>query len=221
MFGKLINRPEKEDSIKEVVNDADQELLKVILSKLDDITNIKYESIDRGTYIKYKYFFEINKSKLCVSKLSHDENIEVVVDGLILTANFNDRKKLREYVKEKFFTNLREKALSNLNHKEIPDIKYQVFLQASSSVDEIMRIPNGDGAIRDAVLREAILQKGQLIDPSSKREFYQHMSSLFLNVILNRLGEFGTTADSVSIAESRALECRKIILDILENLKYN
>lgn len=79
------------------------------------------------------------------------------------------------------------------------------FIKASNDVQEIMNLQQEDS------LKSVIVEKGQGLDDDSRREFYRHMNSLFLNILLNRIGEFGKGA------ESRAIEARSIIASIIND----
>jgi len=82
-------------------------------------------------------------------------------------------------------------------------LKFEDFVKAAKAVEEILELPPGSD------LKQAIIEKGSKCDSSTQREFYRHMNSLFLNVLLNRLDELGEKA------EARSLEARMIIAEIL------
>ena len=85
-------------------------------------------------------------------------------------------------------------------------INFDQFTKAAEEVDRILKLP----LVPD--LEQEIKKSGENVTSENKREFYRHMNSLFLNVLLNRLNELGETA------ETRAIEARKIIYNIIKSL---
>ncbi len=82
-------------------------------------------------------------------------------------------------------------------------LNFQEFKTAAEQVEKIILLP------KNADLKMALINSSIGIDKTKKREFYQHMNSLFLNIILNRLDELGTQA------EEKAMDARKIIISLI------
>lgn len=91
-----------------------------------------------------------------------------------------------------------------------------LFDKSSSLVEEII---NKNKSISENKTDWIIFLRNRLIDVAKDMEdkdkikFYSYTSSLFLNVLLNRLGEFGNSAEKVS------LESRKVIRDLINSIR--
>jgi hypothetical protein len=85
-------------------------------------------------------------------------------------------------------------------------VNFNIFSVARDIVEQILKDDN------ETTIRQKILDAEKNIQEDMKRDFYRHMSSLFLNVLLNRLDE---TSDS---SERKSLESRKIIAEIIKTL---
>lgn len=85
-------------------------------------------------------------------------------------------------------------------------LTFEHFTKAKAVVDKFIR---SDESIN---VRSELIESSSEIPQGLKREFYHHLSSLFLNVLLNRIGELGPKA------ESRSIEARKEILSIIKSL---
>ena len=82
-------------------------------------------------------------------------------------------------------------------------LNFEQFQKAAVVVEKIIDSVN----ISD--LETEIRNSSNDIPLDNKRDFYRHMNSLFLNVLLNRLGS--TPAGT----EQKAIESRRIIVNIL------
>lgn len=51
-----------------------------------------------------------------------------------------------------------------------------------------------------------------IVDIRTKKEFYQHVNTLFLNVLLNRLDSVG------KLGEQRTIESRKILVKLIQSI---
>jgi len=84
------------------------------------------------------------------------------------------------------------------------------FEQFTRAAEEVERIISHEGVIN---LREEIENSGRDIeDAATRREYYRHMSSLFLNILLNRLDHLRQGS------EQRAIDARMIIVQLLETI---
>ncbi len=87
-------------------------------------------------------------------------------------------------------------------------LTFEEFKQASATVEIIVQ---DDFDINNV---KAVLEKAtDDIAPEKKRDFYGHMSSLFLNVMLNRLNELGLKA------KDNAIIGRKNISELIQTKK--
>lgn len=73
-------------------------------------------------------------------------------------------------------------------------LTFEEFKQASAVVEKIVQ-DNFDTNTTKTVLKDAT----DKIVPEKQRDFYSHMSRLFLNVMLNRLNELGAKAKENAI----------------------
>ena len=77
-------------------------------------------------------------------------------------------------------------------------LTFEEFKQASAVVEKIVQ-DNFDTNTTKTVLKDAT----DKIVPEKQRDFYSHMSRLFLNVMLNRLNELGAKAKENAIRGRR------------------
>lgn len=84
-------------------------------------------------------------------------------------------------------------------------LRFQEFKKASDEVNKIIDLPE------NADLRQALQDAAKGVEEKYLREYYVHMNSLFLNIILNRVQELGKNA------EERAFTCREIIVELIKN----
>ena len=85
-------------------------------------------------------------------------------------------------------------------------LDFEQFKAAADVVENIIykvNIENIEGEIRNSSSKIPI---------EKKREFYRHMNSLFLNVLLNRLDS------TPSGTEKKVIESRRVIVNILNSL---
>jgi len=83
------------------------------------------------------------------------------------------------------------------------------FAQFSRASSEVERIIFKEGEIDlHAELEHAI---SGITDRRAIREFYRHMNTLFLNVLLNRLDDVGRDK------EQRVIDARRIIVELLNS----
>lgn len=85
-------------------------------------------------------------------------------------------------------------------------LKFDQFVKAAEEVEKIISLPD------NIDLTSELKKAGENIPKDAKKEFYRHMNSLFLNILLNRLDELGKNA------EQRSIEARKIIVTIINEL---
>ncbi|HRZ32506.1 MAG TPA: hypothetical protein P5335_09235 [Flavobacterium sp.] len=85
-------------------------------------------------------------------------------------------------------------------------LDFEQFTRAAEEVERIIALPT------NADLMSEINNSSSTIPVEKRREFYRHMNSLFLNVLLNRLDGLGAGA------EQRAIEARRIIVNIINTL---
>ncbi len=82
--------------------------------------------------------------------------------------------------------------------------------QFTKATNEIDRIIFAESEIN---LKNEIEKSAESItDLRTKKEFYQHINTLFLNVLLNRLDTVG------KIGEQRAIEARKILVKLIQSI---
>ena len=103
-----------------------------------------------------------------------------------------------------------EKVEKNPNEQEVNSWPYgSLSLETShKKVEEIM------ADVNDTIDLDKFIADSS-IGISNKIKFYIHMDALFLNVLLNRIFEFGEKG------EQKALLCKKIISKIIEKLQEN
>jgi len=82
-----------------------------------------------------------------------------------------------------------------------------VLTKASEEVEKIIKLQDTSNIEKE--LQEA---GNGIVSKEDKRQFYRHMNTLFLNVMVNRLDEFGKSA------EQRSLDARKEIVNIINTL---
>jgi hypothetical protein len=85
-------------------------------------------------------------------------------------------------------------------------LKFEEFVKAAEEVERIISLPSTTD------LTAEIQKSGEIASKETRREFYRHMNSLFLNILLNRLDELDKSA------EQRSLEARKIIVNLIAAL---
>lgn len=85
-------------------------------------------------------------------------------------------------------------------------LDFEQFAKAAEEVNRIIALPENSN------LETEINKSGLTIPNEKKREFFRHMNSLFLNILLNRLDELGSSA------EQRSIEARRIIVNIINTL---
>lgn len=85
---------------------------------------------------------------------------------------------------------------------------FKEFQQASATVEKIVQDDFDMNTVK-TVLEEATDE----IAPEKQRDFYNHMSSLFLNVMMNRLNELGENA------KQNAIIGRKNISELIQKKK--
>jgi hypothetical protein len=82
--------------------------------------------------------------------------------------------------------------------------------QFKKAADEVERIISLDNGIN---LKNELTQAAEgITDSRTRREFYRHMNTLFLNVLVNRLNEVGL------VKEQRAIESRRIIVELINSI---
>jgi hypothetical protein len=81
--------------------------------------------------------------------------------------------------------------------------------KASEIVEKIMKLSEGSD-IKKSIKQEVDTAE---ISQENQREFYTWMKSLFLNIVLNRLKEFGENA------KERSFEARTKINELIDELK--
>ncbi len=84
-------------------------------------------------------------------------------------------------------------------------LTFEEFKQASAVVEKIVQ-DNFDINTAKNVLEQATEE----IAPEKQRNFYNHMSRLFLNVMLNRLNELGKKA------KTNAIIARQMITELIQ-----
>ncbi len=85
-------------------------------------------------------------------------------------------------------------------------LKFDEFVKAADEVERIIKLP--DNTDLKAELEKSIAD----ISQEKKREFYRHMNTLFLNILLNRLDELGENV------EQRSIDARRIIVTLIAAL---
>jgi hypothetical protein len=63
----------------------------------------------------------------------------------------------------------------------------------------------------DLDIENELLLAVEKVNPKTKRQFLSHISTLFLNVMLNGFTEFG------KYGETKSIEARKIIIKLMDN----
>jgi len=116
-------------------------------------------------------------------------------------------------------TSIREIPKVNRFDREVLNeglpIKNNFYLKASNDLERIMNLPydpDMSSVVILSTLKSVLIKSGIEFKEKERREFYIHLSTLFLNVILNRRSEFG------KIGEERAFVCRDILLLLREKL---
>jgi hypothetical protein len=84
-------------------------------------------------------------------------------------------------------------------------LEFKDFEKARKTVERIVADFNID-------IQTELDESGKDIPTEGKRQFYNHMNALFLNVILNRLDELGPKV------KPRAFEARRKIVEIINTL---
>jgi hypothetical protein len=83
-------------------------------------------------------------------------------------------------------------------------LTFEYFKKAAEEVERIINLDN------NADFRTELRSAAFDIDDNIKPEFYRHMNTLFLNVILNRTVELGAEA------EEKAYRCRELIVELIQ-----
>jgi len=86
-------------------------------------------------------------------------------------------------------------------------LNFEYFTKAAPEVERIINLPES------ADLKTALRNASNGVDEKYLKEYYLHMNSLFLNIILNRVQELGKEA------EERAFTCREIIVELIKNIR--
>jgi hypothetical protein len=85
-------------------------------------------------------------------------------------------------------------------------LNFDQFTKAATEVERILFL---QGAFD---LRTEITNSAEGInDPRTRREFYRHMNTLFLNVLLNRLNEVGLDKEPI------VLKARRIMVELINS----
>jgi hypothetical protein len=85
-------------------------------------------------------------------------------------------------------------------------LDFKQFEKAAPEVERIIFL-EGETNLRNELIQSA----NDIEDPRAKREYYRHMNTLFLNVLLNRLNQVGLDK------ESRVLEVRRILVELINS----
>ncbi len=85
-------------------------------------------------------------------------------------------------------------------------LNFDQFTKAATEVERILFL-QGEYDLRTEISNSA---EG-ITDQRTRREFFRHMNTLFLNVLLNRLNEVGLDK------EQRVLESRRIIVELINS----
>jgi hypothetical protein len=85
-------------------------------------------------------------------------------------------------------------------------LNFEQFTKAAAEVERIIFL-EGVVNLRNELNHSAT----EIDDPRTRREFFRHMNTLFLNVLLNRLNEVGLDK------EERVLEARRIIVELINS----
>jgi hypothetical protein len=108
-----------------------------------------------------------------------------------------------EYLKAKSIVDAYEKQ--NIDKDILEEFEY--FKKGSAEVERIINLP------ADADLKKELINSSVNISKKYVRNYYSHMSALFLNISLNRVNELGEDA------EKRGFICRKIIFEIINGIQ--
>ena len=109
----------------------------------------------------------------------------------------------KKYPNDQDFGREVRRFLSDENKKSDKYTMFNLFKKISEVVENIIYNIKFDDIYIE------ITNSSKNIDSEYQREFYRYMSSLFLNVLLNRLDS------TPSGTEQKAIESRRVILDIL------
>lgn len=82
-------------------------------------------------------------------------------------------------------------------------LEFQEFTKAAGEVDRIIQLPD------NADLKTEIIKSAEGVPTKKKKEYYRHMNSLFLNILLNRLNEFGPDV------EVRTINARRTLVELI------
>ena len=85
-------------------------------------------------------------------------------------------------------------------------LDFENFSKARNTVEKII---SKEGVLD---IRKELNDASNDVPNEMKREFYRHMNSLFLNVLVNRVEDLGKEA------ETKSIKAKKIILEIMNNL---
>lgn len=108
-----------------------------------------------------------------------------------------------EYIKAKSIVDAYEKQ--NIDKAILDEIEY--FKKGSAEVERIINLPE------NVDLKKELINSALNINKKYVRNYYSHMSALFLNISVNRVNELGEDA------EKRVLICRKIIFEIINGIQ--
>lgn len=82
-------------------------------------------------------------------------------------------------------------------------LQFEDFTKAASEVDRIIQLPD------HADLKSELIKSAEEISAEKKKEYFRHMNSLFLNILLNRLNEFGPDV------EERTVNARRTVVELI------
>lgn len=85
-------------------------------------------------------------------------------------------------------------------------LNFDQFTKAATEVERILFL-QGEYDLRTEITNSAI----EITEQRARREFYRHMNTLFLNVLLNRLNEVGLDKEPI------VLEARRIIVELINS----
>lgn len=86
-------------------------------------------------------------------------------------------------------------------------LNLEQFTKATSDIDRIL-FAEGEINLKSEIEKCA----ENITDIRTKKEFYQHINTLFLNVLLNRLDSVG------KLGEQRTIEARKILVKLIQSI---
>lgn len=86
-------------------------------------------------------------------------------------------------------------------------LTFEEYKISNNVVEEVIQSSN----MTNLDIKDKILMESKIIKPEHRTEFLDHMSTIFLNIILNKESEVGKEGIN------KAIESRKII----SNIKFN